>query len=223
MSKNTQSNSESDAAAADPGQEGGQQDEGQNPAAELQRQLVGAKKAQAGSDLKVTELLKELATAKQQTLDAQTAATTLTLKHEGETEVRDSALTGMQTQIASLIAENEARKQAEAEAKREAGVASLVATEFPDLSSLMAQGAMPQAATVDELRAKLSTIQNLVKQQAETHTQEKIKGMRSAFPSATGSGGGDTQDLEKKLEQAAVVKDWALYSQLSAQWSDLHK
>jgi len=223
MSENTQSNSTPNTTVVDTGHEGGQQDNSQDQVAELRRQLANAKKAQAGSDLKVTELLKELAAAKQLAADAQAAAQALTLKHEEEAGAQDNALTGMQAQIAALIAENEARKRAEAEAKREAGVANLVATEFPDLSGLMAQGAMPQAATIEELRAKLSTIQELVQKRAETHVQEKIKGMRPAFPSATGSGDGDVKSLERKLEQAAAAKDWTLYSQLSTQWSDLHK
>lgn len=191
--------------------------------AELQKQLTGARQAQAGSDRQVTDLQKQLGDMKT-ALDAkQAAAQELTQQHDDETATRDTALLDMRAQIATLIKENERRQKAEAAAKYEAEVAGLVVNEFPGLGDLLASGAMPAAANLDELREKLTTIKNLVNTKAELSTQKKIEGMRTASPSATGAGDGSTHGLNKKLELAAAAKNWELYSQLSAQWNDLHK
>ena len=179
----------------------------------LQDQLDEQRKIQQGLDRRVAQLNQQLTVAQQEkdNLAQQLEALQGKSGAEGEElETLRQKVTAYDAEKADLTAQLEATQQ---EAER----IKLVAAEFPALAPLIDQGALPQAADMDEFRAKLDGLNTAFANQAKVQFENMAQGVK---PPASPPAGAqpDTNALHKDMLAALRANDMETYNTLREQW-----
>ena len=184
-----------------------------NTAQALQSQLDEQRKIQAGQDKRIAQLAAQVVA-----LQGERDGLAEQLQNaETKTGATDAELAELRNQVQTTSAEKAAMEQQLAAVQADAERTKMVATEFPALAPLLAEGALPQANDLDELRAKLGRMNAAFGAMANAQMQAMVEGGKPpATPPANASP--DLDALSADMMAALKNGDNDAYDRLREQW-----